>query len=307
MDDELLEFAILAEDHEFVASLIGLTGRNTDPVHSDWPRLDLDALTEAELLKRFRFTLEDIYRLKNLLLLPDEMTFSNRCKATGEEALCLLLRRLTYPCRYADLLPIFGRSFGAMSVIFNETLDYVWDRFAHLLTDMDQSWLDATSLASYSAAIHAKGAPLNNCFGFIDGTVRAIDRPSGQIQRACFNGHKRFHGIKFQSIALPNGLIGNLFGPMEGCRHDCALLHESNLWKNCRKISNCLKIPRLANGQPNCVYGDPAYPIHPQLQSPFGPHARLTADQRRFNILPCLVCVKVLNGTLAKSCNILHL
>ena len=33
-------------------------------------------------------------------------------------------------------------------------------------------------------------------------------------QRIVFNGHKRVHGLKFQSIALPNGLIGNIFGPV---------------------------------------------------------------------------------------------
>ena len=29
-----------------------------------------------------------------------------------------------------------------------------------------------------------------------------------------YNGHKRVHGLNFQSIALPNGLIGNIFGPV---------------------------------------------------------------------------------------------
>ena len=29
-----------------------------------------------------------------------------------------------------------------------------------------------------------------------------------------YNGHKRVHSLKFQSVALPNGRIGNLFGPM---------------------------------------------------------------------------------------------
>ena len=59
--------------------------------------------------------------------------------------------------------------------------------------------------------IRAKGAPLNNCFGFIDGTVRPISRP-GQHQRIVYNGHKWIHSLKFQSVALPNGLIGNMYG-----------------------------------------------------------------------------------------------
>ena len=36
----------------------------------------------------------------------------------------------------------------------------------------------------------------------------------GNGQRIVYNGHKRVRGLKFQSIALPNGLIGNIFGPV---------------------------------------------------------------------------------------------
>ena len=58
-----------------------------------------------------------------------------------------------------------------------------------------------------------KGAALENCFGFVDGTVRPIARPD-EHQRIMYNGHKRVHALKFQSLALPNGLIGNLYGPV---------------------------------------------------------------------------------------------
>ena len=68
-------------------------------------------------------------------------------------------------------------------------------------------------LQEYADVIQAKGAPLNNCFGFIDGTVTPISRP-GQHQGIVSNGHKRVHSLKFQSVALPNGLIGNMYGPV---------------------------------------------------------------------------------------------
>ena len=58
--------------------------------------------------------------------------------------------------------------------------------------------------------MYAKGAALNNCFGFIDGTVRPIARP-GENQRVVYNGNKRVYALKFQSLALPNGMIGNMF------------------------------------------------------------------------------------------------
>ena len=57
------------------------------------------------------------------------------------------------------------------------------------------------------------GAPLNNCFGFIDGIVRPIARP-GTNQRILYNGHKRVHSLKFQAVAIPNGLIAHLYGPI---------------------------------------------------------------------------------------------
>lgn len=80
---------------------------------------------------------------------------------------------------------------------------------------MDTSYdiLSPANLQTYVDAITAKGAPLENCFGFIDGMVRPIARPR-EHRRILYNGHKRVHALKFQSIALPNGMIGNLYGPV---------------------------------------------------------------------------------------------
>ena len=75
-----------------------------------------------------------------------------------------------------------------------QVIDDVYDRFGHLLRDLDLVWSDTASIA---AAVHAKGAPLQQCFGFIDGTVRPIARPIVN-QRIMYSGHKRVHCIKFQ-------------------------------------------------------------------------------------------------------------
>ena len=73
--------------------------------------------------------------------------------------------------------------------------------------------LNPAALQIYSNAIGDRGATLHNCFGFVDGTVRPVYRP-GEHQRVIYNDHKRVHALKFQSVALPNGLIGNLYGPV---------------------------------------------------------------------------------------------
>ena len=67
-------------------------------------------------------------------------------------------------------------------------------RFGNLLTDLDLVWMEPQVLAS---AIQAKGAPLDQCIGFIDGTVRPIAQPTVN-QRIMYSGHKRIHCLKFQ-------------------------------------------------------------------------------------------------------------
>ena len=68
------------------------------------------------------------------------------------------------------------------------------------------------NLEEVARAIHQKGAALDICWGFVDGTIRPIYRP-GENRRVVYNGHKRVHCLKFQSVVPPNGMIANLFGP----------------------------------------------------------------------------------------------
>jgi hypothetical protein len=125
----------------------------------------------------------------------------------------MLLRRFCYPCRYSDLVSMFGRPVPELSMITNQVVDFIYDQHAHRLTQWNDQLLSPQCLRRYAEAVARKGGALENCFGFIDGTVRAICRP-GQMQRLVYNGHKRVHALKFQALALPNGLIGNLFGPV---------------------------------------------------------------------------------------------
>ena len=217
---------------------------------------------------------EDVIRLKDALGFPETLVGYNRTKVSGLEALCVILRRLAYPKRMIDLVPIFGRSKQELSIIFNLALSYIYDNFCNLLTDFNQHWLTPANLRRYADAVHAKGAPLTNCWGFIDGTARPICRPSIH-QRKVYSGHKRVHALKFQSIQVPNGIIAHMYGPIEGHRHDSAMLAESNI------------LPQLEafvdeTGQPFYLYGDPAYPLRPQLLAPFR-GANVTPEEEEFN------------------------
>ncbi|XP_038069925.1 uncharacterized protein LOC119739165 isoform X1 [Patiria miniata] len=91
-----------------------------------------------------------------------------------------------------------------------------------------------------------------------------------------YNGHKRTHALKYQSVVTTNGLIANMFGQMEGRRHDSALLTESNLMEDLQML------PDHSSGDTFRLNGDTAYPLRLQLQGPFK-GANLTEDQRLFN------------------------
>lgn len=76
-------------------------------------------------------------------------------------------------------------------------------------------------------------------------------------------------------MQAPNGLIANLFGPIEGKRHDSFMLGESGLQEQLRNI-------RKPNGEPYVLYGDPAYGVTNNIIAPFR-GADLTAPQKQFN------------------------
>ena len=129
------------------------------------------------------------------------------------EGLCILLRRFTYPCRYSDMIPRFARPVPVLSMMMNTVLDYVYDVHGQRITNWNPDVMSPHQLQIYAHAISVKGVPLDNCFGFVDGTVRPIYRPN-RHQRVAYNGHKRVHSLKYQSVALPNGIIGNMYGPV---------------------------------------------------------------------------------------------
>lgn len=79
----------------------------------------------------------------------------------------------------------------------------------HLTTWNNQPLLSPANLERYTRAITRKSSPLTNCLGFINGTLCEIARP-GENQCVFYNRQKQVHALKFQSIAIPNGLIGNL-------------------------------------------------------------------------------------------------
>ena len=202
----------ISED-ELLILLVEYSSKNPCFSYNEHERFDINYVKEPECKYNFRFEKRDIPLLADVLHLPDTLKCEQRTTAEKIEALCILLKRTAYPCRYNDMIPYFGRSVPELSMITNAVVDYIYDNHGHRVTEWNDQILAPASLETYADAIHMKGAALDNCFGFVDGTVRPICRPE-QNQRVVYNGHKKVHALKFQSISLPNGLIGNIYGPV---------------------------------------------------------------------------------------------
>ena len=207
--------------------------------------------------------------------MPDVIRCYNNVSIHKVEALCMTLQRYSYPCRHLDMMSNFGRTIPQSSIVVTHVTNFLHTRWGHLLTNLNQNWLSPASLENFAEAIQRRGAGIDNCWNFVDGTVRACCRP-GRNQRVLYNGHKKVHAIKFQSVVTPDGMIANMFGPVEGRRHDSAMLAMSNLLPQLQQNSID------TNGNLMCIYGDPAYPVRAQLLSPF-PLAHITPAESAWN------------------------
>ena len=266
----------IISDEEFIALFDLNKSKNPDFPYWKHDHFNLDNMDDVECFSEFRFYKNDIYNLADALQVPERITTYNRSSFDGIESLCVFLKRFAYPSRYLDLIPRFGRPVPELCMMSNYIQDHIYDNYMHLLNSFNQAWLAPDQLELFANKIHQKGAPLDFCWGFVDGTVRPLCRPS-YGQRILYNGHKKVHAIKFQSVVAPNGLIANLFGPVEGRKHDSSMLALSNLYQDLVQYSH------KEDGSPLCIYGDPAYPLRIQLQGPFRNHAGTTPMQLEYN------------------------
>ena len=204
----------IIDEEEFVLVYDTHRPRNLPFPHSAYEKFSLANKDPAKCKADFRVEKRDIPLLVDRLTVPPVFRCHNGTICDGAEGLCIImLKRFAYPCRYSDIIPIFGRSVPELSMISNKVVDWMYTTHGHKITQWNHDLLNPAVLNEYADATSNKGAALENCFGFIDGTVRPISRLD-ENQRIVHNGHKWVHALKFQSVVLPNGLIGHLYGPV---------------------------------------------------------------------------------------------
>ena len=107
---ELLTMACLegqSIEEEFIIRLELNTSNNLYLSYSKYPGFHLENISEDDYTADFCFRKNDIKRLQRALNLPNEIVcyLYNDLKVDATEALCVLLKRIAYPCRYSDTIP----------------------------------------------------------------------------------------------------------------------------------------------------------------------------------------------------------
>jgi len=244
--------------------------------------LKINDLIEEDIHINFRFrTKQQLHRLRAGFQFPAVMKSGKVTAFSGEEVMLLGLYRLARPTRLVDVgfEHLFGFNYVEVSVAFRLFLDHLCDNWAHLLKDNMLYW--KPKLADFAECIRVKLHEHYNCtfapvnqdggfrvFGFIDNTMNATCRPGGGpardgvdaprndplIQRAWYNGWKKMHGMKWQTVDLPNGMNFHVWGPVSLRHNDMYTLHHSH-------INDLLTALQANDVLKFAIYGDSAYCI----------------------------------------------
>ena len=148
----------LISEEEFVLLYDLNSSKNPSFPYWNYERFSLENIDGAECRAEFRFEKYDIDVLAEALEVPERFICPQGTVVDGLEGLCILLKRLAYPCRLSDMIPRFGRPVAELSMISTTVLNFLYDTHAHHLTRFDQPILSRHSLQLYSEAIHEKGA-----------------------------------------------------------------------------------------------------------------------------------------------------
>ena len=233
-------------------------------------------ISEDDAIAHFRFRKPHLQELSDMLWprlheflpgagSPNLVVFENgNYSAPYETMLLMVLFRFSRPRRiYKDMEAYFGYRRSKISASIKAMV--------HALHALSLQYLDNPSIfqhrmAYYAERIFAKCGVVRTVWGFIDGTLRKTCRPSF-FQKLLYSGHKRAHGINFQSVAAPDGFFTCMFGPITGNRHDSYMLAMSGLIP---KLQEIMLPPQPAEVYDHNIiqndagifslYGDPAYP-----------------------------------------------
>jgi hypothetical protein len=183
----------------------------------------------------------------------------NRTRMTIMEVVAVFLARMSTTAKWEHLAPnLGGRHWSAYKLVFGELLQLLYDFWFARLSDVRRY---AHLMGAWAALVLAKTGASPRIVGFLDGTWVSVCKPlCDAIQRELYNRYHRGHGLKYQALASPGGLILDLFGPVVGRLSDSTMLRLSELQEKLEELSNAANPPWTHVG-----YADSAYAAGPHI------------------------------------------
>jgi hypothetical protein len=233
---------------------------------------------------QFRFYSGDqLRRLLTAFRVPESVKI-RRYVYSGEEILLISLRKLSYPARWVDILKDFpSRDRQQLKCALHWFMDFMIVNWGYLILNNMDWWIPRLSVCAQAICDKLATLPredsrlffpspdeaLGFCIAvFIDNTMVAFSRPGGGpihdgersdrqiklIQQVWWTGWKKFHGLKWQTTDLPNGMNFDVFGPATVRHNDNWTLFYSDFVERFRDAQ--MRI--LGQTRYKC-FGDSAY------------------------------------------------
>lgn len=188
-------------------------------------RIDLDDLPEPAITL-FRYDVDQIRTLATELGFPERFK-AKYVRGRGIEALCIPLRKLSYPCDFEDLTSLFGRSPSKLRKLFYYALDFIYDKYHHLLDMSTERLLKLKpKMPSFARAVSNQVALLKNIFMVSDDTRIQLSEP--ELHQEELSDGEGSYCLSFLNFSLPNGIIFASYGPEAGAACNCGLWYDSN-------------------------------------------------------------------------------
>ncbi|KIJ41768.1 hypothetical protein M422DRAFT_171917, partial [Sphaerobolus stellatus SS14] len=171
----------------------------------------VEEMNKQDCLWAFRFTSDELLKLCEVLQIPDPFKTARGHRFSVLEALCMLCARFRHADDQYTLSTQYMCSQAALSEVTNKLSNWLDERWDHL-RDWDESFLmHFSKLREYMNMFKKFGVPSSSVCGCIDCTIKQTCKPTW-FQELAYTGYKKYHGMKFQAITIPNGLIAHLVG-----------------------------------------------------------------------------------------------
>ena len=113
-------------------------------------------MDEAECKAEFRVEKNDLHRLTETLQIPGTLKCYQGTVCDGIEGLCMLLKRLSYPCRLNDTISRFGRPVHELCMTTNPVMDFIYVTDGHRITQWNPAVLNPGFVEQYAVRCHRR-------------------------------------------------------------------------------------------------------------------------------------------------------